>query len=320
MSTEKNYRENSDTDYHYFQFPLSLLRNFFDQKDECIRSIINYGIYRFAENIDFDVFRVADLVVYDNYMNHLPRDIRTILKRNCPNFWGKNNTQCFDGLGEYDVDCDERNEVVACLRKNTSLFDKLELLYKFRTACRALNIPNWPSNEFEVGRKIADSILPNEPMPMVKLELLLNFYNEEKSEYEIAQLLGFIAIKSILGKKAIVKTNKSLILSRMMGYASSNCIKSVTNEHFEKYETRYWFDKLMKGLRDGWTIKSYSNYTRGLYVSSGRDITYERLIEYAEMRRPKLINELAKKRKIEALRKLEKQHNLEHLFYKTTAP
>ncbi len=44
--------------------------------------------------------------------------------------------------------------------------------------------------------------------PMVNLKLIFEFRDSEKSEFDLAQFAGYIAIRSIKGKKPYCKTNK----------------------------------------------------------------------------------------------------------------
>jgi len=140
------------------------------------------------------------------------------------------------------------------------------------------------------------------PMPYTGIgrELWFDFYKniDNKTEFQLAQLAAFQGIKSILGKKTATKTNRSMIVARMFGYASS---KQVENSPLiEKYSKRYHFDKLINQLEMDWNLKVFSNHIRGMYVSF--DLDYKALAELNENgKRKNKLNELKTKKK-QALR------------------
>lgn len=67
------------------------------------------------------------------------------------------------------------------------------------------------------AKKIHNSIKKGTPFASVRLKMLWDYYNNPKKETDIACFCAFCAIKSILGDKGYIKTNKSLIIARMFG-------------------------------------------------------------------------------------------------------
>jgi hypothetical protein len=134
------------------------------------------------------------------------------------------------------------------------------------------------------GERISSNVNEKEPFVMAKTKLILEFRDKDKSEQQLLLFASYCAIKSILGTKDIVKTNKALILSRMFGYRSTKDLPTnlQSNGVFLKYCNRYHMDKLISMLEMNWKVKTYSRYTRGLYVSIGSKISLSQLIEYAE--------------------------------------
>lgn len=55
------------------------------------------------------------------------------------------------------------------------------------------------------------------PNASINIAILWDYYNNKKTEFDIACFCAFCAIKSILGSKDYVKTNKGMILVRMFG-------------------------------------------------------------------------------------------------------
>jgi len=58
---------------------------------------------------------------------------------------------------------------------------------------------------------------PTSPYVNVSINVIRDFYFDSKTDFEVACLLGFCAIKSIIGNKKYAKTNKAFILERMFG-------------------------------------------------------------------------------------------------------
>lgn len=67
------------------------------------------------------------------------------------------------------------------------------------------------------GKDIQNSIKKGTPFVSVRLEILWDYYKNPKKEADIAHFCAFCAIKSILGNKEYIKTNKSLVVARMFG-------------------------------------------------------------------------------------------------------
>ena len=114
-------------------------------------------------------------------------------------------------------------------------------------------------------------ILHSGKMPSVSLDKqkLLEFYTQEKSEFEIACLCAFCAIKSIIGSKDYVFTNKALIIARMFGFAKPEDFNDTDHlqELKAKYSQRYHIDRVIKKLELEWGLRKYGNNNRGFYLS-----------------------------------------------------
>ena len=67
------------------------------------------------------------------------------------------------------------------------------------------------------AKEIHNSVKKGTPFASVRLKMLWNYYNNPKKEADIAYFCAFCAIKSILGGKEYIKTNKRLVIARMFG-------------------------------------------------------------------------------------------------------
>lgn len=122
------------------------------------------------------------------------------------------------------------------------------------------------------------------PKTGMSLDMFWDFYHNEKTEFEKVCLLAFLAMKSILGPKAHCKTDNRFLLSRMNGSAHSHDFEKLSGA-LKKYTTEYQIKKIKNELKSSWSLKTYSRYTRGFYISF--DMKLETLIIHAEKNRKK---------------------------------
>jgi hypothetical protein len=275
----------------YIQFPLYLIRNIFNNKEKTIGQIITYGIYRYSCSFKYATNNVAQQIIYDYYKGNLSTNLRRKIDFINSDVIGKNEDyNGFTGMGEFSPD-DEIIELMECFNNDEDLYFMAIEHYQIHLAYESLNIKGNKNDCLLKGKEIEKLIPKGEPMPMINLSLLFDFRDKEKSEFEITQLCAFIAIKSILGIKNTVKTNKNHIVSRLLGYASVKHLPSEMNEVVKalyiKYSHRYHIDKLLQHLELNWNVITYSNDMRGLYVAMNNKISLDQLALLAESKKQK---------------------------------
>lgn len=161
-------------------------------------------------------------------------------------------------------------------------------LSKFKSAAKYYDV-NLSGNEqaikskFKQGKQLFDSIPTYSPKVGLRIEIFWDFYKNDKSDFDIACLSAFLAIKSILGSKPYCKTDNSYLWARMCGNAKAIKDVSELSEGVKKYANDYQTVKIKTALRDSWGLVTYSRYTRGFYVSFALDLPT--LIMEAEKRR-----------------------------------
>lgn len=134
------------------------------------------------------------------------------------------------------------------------------------------------------GEQLFNSLPPNSPMVGINKDVCFDYYKQEKTPYQIAVLLAFLAIKSIVGSKPYYKTNINQIGARMAGFASIKNIEDIP-EQVKQFTTRRKFDKIKLELQTNWNVNFYSYYTRGFYVSFDNKFTLDQLVFEAEKNR-----------------------------------
>ncbi len=132
------------------------------------------------------------------------------------------------------------------------------------------------------GKALHNSIDEKSPKVGINLTIFWDYFKNEKTEFDNVCLLAFLAIKSIVQKKTYCKVDNRFLLARMDGKAKSCDFEQLSSEIF-KYANEYQTKKIKTALRNGWSLTTYSRYTRGFYVSFS--MTLESLIYEAEKRR-----------------------------------
>ena len=160
----------------------------------------------------------------------------------------------------------------------------------------------------------------------INTEIVWDYTNNPKTDYQIALFCAFCATRSIIGKGRYKKTNRDMIMSRMFGYNNKeelleNTQKLTTRKiskekqkiyekeiaEREKYQIRYQLDKVLTNLELHWGLKRYASHIRGMYISYSMD-----LVSLA-----KICEQSKKKAQIDSLRKAKKNAEL---LAKSTAP
>jgi len=185
-------------------------------------------------------------------------------------------------------------------------------LHNFKEAAKFLRINVRDiETEFLKGRKI-DNKGSGGAYAMVKLDLIFEYRDEDKTEFELMLFAANAALISILGEKEQCKTNKGHILARMFGYLSTRDIPEVLPKDIEylykKYQHRYHFDNLVNELKLNWFWAFYANFTRGMYFKRHKGINGLK----TALKQLKTIAEANKRSyKLKQLKEIEKEVRLE---------
>lgn len=137
-------------------------------------------------------------------------------------------------------------------------------------------------------------------------DLLWTYKKKDRSDFDKATLLAFLAIKSLIGQKPFYKvTNQSIIFKRMAGYKDSD--KWNIPKEIKKYTTRSRFDRIKLELKENWNVVIYASHVRGMYIST--TLSLDELALQAEKNKLRTRQkaqaqaaEEARKRAIEALK------------------
>lgn len=125
---------------------------------------------------------------------------------------------------------------------------------------------------FKRGEELFDSIPDKSPKVGINLPMYWDFRQDNQSQFDIACLTAFLALKSILGKDDYCKTNNALLWSRMDGNSKTVADKSELSGYVLKYCNDYQTVKIKNELCLNWGLTTYSRFTKGFYVSFKLDL------------------------------------------------
>lgn len=177
---------------------------------------------------------------------------------------------------------------------------------------------------YDQGSNLFYELPKNSPMVGISKSILFDFYLNPKTEFDIAVLCAFLAVKSILGYKPYVKTTNDFLISRMAGYARVDEITDQIPDPLVKFTIRRMLDKIKLELQTSWGVNIYARYTRGFYVSIETIFPLEKLVLEAEKRREEHIEAQLRNKKetalifaLEMLKKKEMNH-VHHMYIMCT--
>lgn len=114
-------------------------------------------------------------------------------------------------------------------------------------------------------------------------DVFWQFKDNNRSDWDKAVLLAFLAFKSVIGHKQWFKiTNQNQIYYRMAGKTLGKGKHPKLPKEIATFCTRYKFDQIKLELKENWGLLIYANHTRGMYISTIDKMTLEELALVAE--------------------------------------
>ena len=163
---------------------------------------------------------------------------------------------------------------------------------------------NW--DIYEKGEQLYDSIPMSSPIVGIKKDIYFDYCLNDKTDFQKLCLLGFLALRSILGDKTYCKVTNNFMWARMDGKVNAVKSKDELTPRLKSFANDYRTRKIKDELYDKWNLKTYAYYTRGFYVSFKLDI--DQLVFYVEkgkkITKEKKRKEEFKNARLKALNKL----------------
>jgi hypothetical protein len=160
------------------------------------------------------------------------------------------------------------------------------------------------------GESLYRKIKVNSPHTGINKDVCFDFYKNPKRNDEIAVLLAYLGLKSIIGTKPYIKTTNDYLIARMGGFGSLKDVPGQLPEPLALYNTRRKLDRIKFELQLNWKVNIYAKYTRGFYVSFDNTFSLDRLVLEAEKKRKKTAEAQLKQKINEAEEKALKQLNV----------
>jgi hypothetical protein len=313
--------EQQDKCTKYLQFPLYLMQNFFTDPIGTINKIIDAGVFYMSNKIPImppktfekifgpgkenepikisgknftrkelsDNTKAATQVLYDYYRH---KDRLTPYLEDELDRHSKSGALCLDedycGFGGKDdpsfSPIEESNDLSGIMLTDDKLKRSVLEYYRVHSVLRILGIETNTGRSVMTGWEILQATPPGEPWPMVNVDILFDYLNNNKTQFDHAQLAAYLAIRSVIGKRSRAKTNEDMILARMLGYKTFQHLRDAeldpaSNAIREKYCTRWWMNKVLGRLQTDWRILIHSfKGSHGLYVGIESKISMDSFI------------------------------------------
>jgi hypothetical protein len=258
---------NEKNEFKYVQFPNCLLMQTYESIDNGLRMILDYGIVHYAKKQPYELHDVARQVCYDyrrNWNLLQPSIINTIrLAENNDEF----SEIDYDGFSWTSFNPEDNiNEILALFGKD-SLFKKTCILnYQIHLACSqdqlSIKLGSYQRTieTYDKAIKIQEAFerqFGPDAMPYCKVSMLREFIDNPK---DIDLFRAYVGIKSMIGRRNFISSNKPAILSRMIGCKTKSAFEYFTTDRHgkkknllptvETYSNRYRMDKLLSTLAE----------------------------------------------------------------------
>ena len=275
-------------DYGYLQFPLCLIKETYKDIKEGINLMIYYGIVNYAKKLKYSLNDVAKQLCYDYYNkeNILQASLKKSINKAIADgfsFYADIDYKGFDNKGKFNPDLNI-TELLILFDKNSELKKDAILNYQIHLAVSkdhlGIIIPSYDNaiEGYERALKIKNDFEKTfgpDAMPYCKKDMLFDFMDNQK---DIDLFRAYIGIKSMIGMRNFVSSNKPAILSRMLGCKNKASFEFYTTNKYNKdksllstvakYSKRYQMDKLLLTLAERKYIMYLSKKdTRFIYVS-----------------------------------------------------
>ncbi len=254
----------------YVRFPLSFIRDMLLDKDIGMTKMLLYGICIVAKNSDVDEYNAYRQTGYcyyryvkaeyneremHNSKTVLPTSIKTLLDElsEREGLFYNVDYMGFNGNGELDM-YDDILLLMEYTKKNPEWHEEIMAFHKLRQAAElfGVTIKNYDSllSEFYKYSKAKTR------MVSVKRSMILEYWKQQKTEYQIILFAMYMAVKAIIGTKPLARTTKSYILANTFGCMNEEELGRVMKENttikelYEKYSTKRMWEKLTKDIQE----------------------------------------------------------------------
>ncbi|MCD7898383.1 MAG: hypothetical protein LUH22_00470 [Bacteroides sp.] len=262
-------------DYKYILFHLPMLQEIFKKPVNGFSDIFDVGIYNVATRQKVNCNNVFIQTLYCYYRGGLTPSLQ----------------QWFDGMAQQGFFCfpdkrtvfnesefvppsRDKNFLMTSCEYDPKLWQEVLEFYKLRQVKTVLRMKFKIDDIKNTYHKYDQAYngFKNEPLIMIKTDMMFDFYKYPKTDYEKALFAMYAGIRSIIGNKDFAATTGSMIQCRMFGAKNATALapilkdKKVKAAH-TKYTTAYHYKKMLKELVALGFLKSEIGFNRRTYVS-----------------------------------------------------
>lgn len=263
--------------YEYILFPLPLLQEIFKKPKTGFSDIFDYGIYRSATTQKITEYNAIKQALYCYYRGGLTNS----LKRK---FRELENDEVFSpdeehgGFGTNGNEFDPGEEIEAIsdyLENDDELSAEIKEFHQLRQIKDVLNIAFDIESVSDTYAKLYKEYdgFKDSPLVMVRTKMMLDFYKNQKSEFEKVLFATYAGIRSIIGKKEFCQTTQNMIFMRMVGAKNEEALIEILNDKkvkgiYNKYNVRYQREKILNKLVINNFLSSKIALNRRTYLSA----------------------------------------------------
>jgi hypothetical protein len=286
----KNKSNLTPIESKFLRFPIKLLPSLIFEKEEALKKMILYGVYEYAK-------RTIEKSIHNYKLEHILGDFiyKFHQKELTKSLNNKINVLIESGKFEPSVDYRSffdgkigEEEIVALyniVEQDFTLKNEILDFWIIKQSAEFFNFDKMDIDScISIGQECENLLVEKEPPTGLRIDIALDFLNNEKTEHEWIQLTAFLAVKTIMGGKGHCRIYKNTLLYRMLGFmqVSGVVLDKREIEFYNKYYPRYQYDKLKIELIYAWNLLFVGpNKPKGNYVGFKNKITAEKLMQIA---------------------------------------
>lgn len=244
----------------YIQFPLCMLQKTFEDPEKGLNLIINFGIVNYSQKFSYDISEVGRQLMYAYYRNQgmIQADLLKTMERYIDSEQ-LSIDEDYNGFSGTSFDPLEDCELLSLFESDTKFKDAAIIRYQISQAAESLDVKinsiDSVIQGHQKGLKIKDSFeqkFGSDSWPSVKPSQVYEFRDSLK---DLDLFRAYIGIKSMIGLRTFISTNKPAILSRMIGCKNKAAFEQFSKDKYlmpvvEKYSKRYHMDRLLLTLAE----------------------------------------------------------------------
>ena len=265
--------------FKYIIFPLPIIQEIFKNPKTGFSDIFDVGIYRVSQTLQINERSALKQLMYCYYRGGLTESLQKKL-------YNLKKTEIFDSDEDYNsfrgyefIPNTEIESIYEYCREHQELKDEIEEFHRLRQIKDVLGITFDISTIASTYKTYYTDYLgfKNQPLVSIKKEMMFDFYENPKTEYEKALFAMYAGIRSIIGNKNFAETTGNMIKCRMFGAKNQAELEFILNDKkvksaYKQYTTDYHYKKMLKDLVLQGFLMSEIGYNKRTYVSCKLDL------------------------------------------------